>query len=141
MKIYLKKILGGLAPADDEATEALKKYKVGAVVSAEIKKPRNYEFHKKAFALFQLIYENQEKYETMKDLLTEIKLRCGWYEEHVSMNGVVIYVPKSISFASMDDLEFSTFYDRAINVALKYFLVGSTKEEIDSWVNTILSFD
>jgi len=141
MKIYLKKILGGLAPADDEATEALKKYAIGTVVSAEIKKPRNYEFHKKAFALFSLIFENQEKYETMKDLLTEIKLRCGWYEEHLTMKGVVIYVPKSINFASMDDLEFSTFYSRAMNVALKYFLVGSTKEEIDSWINTILSFD
>ena len=141
MKIYLVKSLGSLKPADDEATEALKKYKIGTVVSCEIKKPRNYAFHKKAFDLFSLIYENQDKYENMADLLTEIKLRTGHYQEHLTLKGVVIYVPKSISFAKMDDLEFSTFYDRAVNVALKYFLVGSTKEEIELWVNTILSFD
>ena len=34
--------------------------------------------------LINLIFENQEKYTTIEDLLTELKLQTGWYREHVS---------------------------------------------------------
>ncbi len=134
MKIYLKKNLSKLEPADSEASEVLKKWKQGEVLSCDVKKPRNYEFHKKAFALFNLVYENQDRYNTLEDILTEIKLRTGHYQEHITVKGVVVYVPKSISFASMDETEFNVFYNKAVNIVLKYFIPDTTREELENEV-------
>lgn len=131
MKIYLRKNLSKLEPADNEAIEALKKWKQGTVVRCEVKRPRNYKFHKKGFALFNLVFENQEKYETIEDLITEIKLRVGHYEEHITMKGVMVYVPKSISFGSMDEDEFNAFYNKAVNIVLKYFIPDTTREDLE----------
>jgi len=131
MKIYLKKNLSKLEPADDESSEVLRKWKQGDILSCEIKKPRNYEFHKKAFALFNLVFENQDKYDTVQDVLTEIKLRSGHYQEHITVKGVVIYVPKSISFVSMDEAEFNIFYNKAVNIVLKYFIPNTTREDLE----------
>jgi len=132
MKIYLKKNLSKLEPADSEAEEVLKKWKQGDVLSCDIKKPRNYRFHKKAFALFNIVFENQDKYETMQDLLTEIKLRSGHYQEHITVKGVVVYIPKSISFVSMDEDEFNIFYNKAVNIVLKYFIPNTTREDLEN---------
>jgi hypothetical protein len=131
MKIYLRKNLSKLEPADNEAAEVLKKWKQGEVLSCEVKKPRNYRFHKKAFSLFNIVFENQDKYDTLNDVLTEIKLRTGHYQEHVTMKGVVVYVPKSISFVSMDEDEFNAFYNKAVNIVLKYFIPDTTREELE----------
>jgi hypothetical protein len=140
MKIYLRKTLKGLQPADDEAAKCIKRFAQGDTFECEIKKPRNYEFHKKAFALFTLVFDNQERYDTLEDLLVEFKLRTGHYKEHITARGVMVYVPKSISFAQMEECDFQEFYSKAINVALKYFIPGSTREEIDRAVNEVLSF-
>ena len=140
MRVFLKKTFTGLVPVDDQAAKCIKRFGQGEIVKCEIKKPRNYEFHKKAFALFTLVFDNQERYDTLEDLLVEFKLRTGHYKEHITARGVMVYVPKSISFAQMEECDFQEFYSKAINVALKYFIPGSTREEIDRAVNEVLSF-
>ena len=133
MKINLIKTLSGLKPADDEATEALKKIKLDTVVSCEVKRQRNYQHHKLYFALLKLVIDNNSKYNNTDDLLFEIKLRMG-YCNRIIIDGTVCYKPKSISFKSMDQDTFNDFYKKSLDIILAHFLTGNTQEEINQIV-------
>ena len=139
MKIYLRKAVGKLEPSLPEDEIKLSKWKFGDVLCVEVKKPRNGKFHKKFFALLHVVFGNQDKYSNMEDLLTEIKLKTGHYTEHITTKGIVVYIPKSISFAKMDELQFQMFYSKVIDVVLRDFL-PMDKNDLDSMVNEVLSF-
>lgn len=140
-EIFLRKRPDGLLEPDTDTSEQyIKSWKVNDVHRAEVRKPRNYEFHKKFFALVKVVYENQDRYDTMKDVLTEIKLRTGHYHEHVTLNGVIIYVPKSIAFANMDEFQFQQFYDKAIGIILKHFFPRVSEADLRGWVDEIIGF-
>ena len=129
-----------LAPSLPTDVEKLSKWKLGEVLRAKINKPRNIKFHRKYFALLNVAFDNQDKYTNFEDLRVEVQLKCGWYQEHVTTKGQIVYVPKSIAFSKMDEIEFSELYDKAIDVILKNFCIGSTKEEINQKVLEILNF-
>jgi hypothetical protein len=107
-----------LVPANAVDEAAFEKLRMNTEYKCDLRKARNPDHHRKGFALINLIFDSQEKYLTMEDMLTELKLMVGWYREHVRSNGDLVYLPKSISFADMDQLEFETFYDRVLDLAI-----------------------
>lgn len=127
-------------PDDDSTVDQLQKLKAGEVVRVEYKRPRNVQFHRKFMALVNLVFDNQDKYANREDLLTELKLQVGHYEEHITLGGKVIYQPKSISFASMDNDEFSTFYSKVVDVVLRFFLTDMEEDELHNMVDSVLGF-
>jgi len=129
-----------LAPSLPEDVEKLSKWSFGEILRAKVNKPRNARFHRKFFALLNVCFENQDKYDVFEDLRMEIQLKCGFYKEHVTTKGQIIYTPKSIAFANMDEIEFSTLYDKAIDIIIKHFCKGSTPEELNQRVMEILEF-
>ena len=129
-----------LAPSLPIDVEKLSKWKFGEILRAKVSKPRNINFHRKYFALLNVAFDNQDKYDSFEDLRVEVQLKCGWYQEHVTTKGQMIYIPKSIAFANMDEIEFAELYDKAIDIILANFCIGSTKEEIDQKVLEILDF-
>lgn len=136
MKLEMKKtdinsysVVGGID------YDKAKKWKIGQSKECEVKEPRNYEFHKKFFALVNLCFENlpekfDSTYPTQKSLLNELKFQVGHCEEHRTLGGKITYIPKSINFASMDQWEFEKFYNNVLNVILKYFMVGVGRRDI-----------
>lgn len=141
MKGYFRKAPGGhLIPDDDDTVELMQGVKTGEILSVEYKRPRNYKFLKKFMALVQLVFENQDKYKTKEDLLVEIKLQVGHYEEHITLGGKVTYQPKSMSFSRMDELEFGVFYNKVLDVVLKHFLLEMEKDEIEYMVDQVVGF-
>jgi hypothetical protein len=64
--------------------------------------------------LFDAAFRSQSKYATRKQLMIELKLRAGWYEEHVTDDGRIVYVPLSLKWAQMGQEDFDRFYDEAI---------------------------
>ena len=130
-EIYMRKYAdGSFRPADQQSLVRAKKLKVGQVYRHEVKKPRNYEFHKKYFSLLNLAFEHQEKYVAFKPFRDAVTMQAGWYNESLSLGGRPLYTPKSISFASMDEIQFGELYDKTINVILKYVLKGCDKEDL-----------
>lgn len=141
MKGYFHKCEGGhLAPDDQDTIELMQGIKTGEVLWVEYKKPRNYKFLKKFRALVQLVFDNQDKYHNKEDLVVELKLQVGHYQEHITLGGRVTYQPKSISFANMDELEFGVFYNRVVDVVLKHFLKDMEKDELDYMVDQVIGF-
>jgi hypothetical protein len=122
MKIVLVKTLSGtIIPAYDQDKERLKKFKAGEPFMAEVTKPRNLRFHKKAFALFNMVFENQEVYTNLDDLRYDLTIEAGYFIKGLNIHGEVVKRAKSISFAAMDDLAFGEYYEAIIKTIVKYF--------------------
>lgn len=98
-----------------------KKLKAGEEYFFEVKRSRNLKFHRKAFALFNLVFQNQDVYSNLEDLRHDLTVEAGYYTERVNIHGEVIKQAKSISFASMDETVFSEYYDSIIKQIVLHF--------------------
>tara|TARA_B100001250_G_scaffold178716_1_gene153599 strand:+ start:455 stop:877 length:423 start_codon:yes stop_codon:yes gene_type:complete len=139
VKIRLKKAFGVLVPSLPEDEEKMKGWTNEEIIEVNVRKPRNPKFHRKFFALVGLVFANQEKYTNREDLLVELKIRTGHYKEHINYEGLTIYIPKSISFEKMDELEFEKFYNKVIDVVLQNFMKVD-RNEMDRLIEEVLRF-
>lgn len=133
----------GLVPMYDSDYDEKQRLKVGDTVLCSIKRPRNYEFHKKFFALLRLTVTNlphliqqQMQIFTEEDMLDCLKVDLGLYTT-VWHGGKQIINTGSISFAKMDESEFERFFQRSVDVILRIYLRGTDRqaliEEIDNF--------
>ena len=131
MKLNVIKTPQGLKPAFDSDYESYSKIPLNEVIEIEYKKPRNYKFHRKYFALIKLAYENQSDYFNLNDLRRDLTITAGYYDEVVNrVTGEVYKMPKSISFSAMDETEFSELYEAVKDVIVRW--LGITSETIET---------
>jgi hypothetical protein len=122
MKLLLvKQFDNSFKVAYESDFEKLKKIKAGEFIECEIKKKRNIKFHRKFFALINLVYQNQETYNNIDHLRNDLTIASGYYTQRTNLQGEVITEPKSISFASMDEHSFSEYYNKVLDAIVKYF--------------------
>jgi len=119
-----------LKPCFSSDNDEIKRYKfkVGEMYQIEISKPRNVLFHRKYFALLNLVFENQEYFTEFETFRRYIIIKSGYYTKTVTPKGD-FYDAKSISFAAMDNVEFEKLFDKTLNVVIAEFL-PLTKDEI-----------
>ena len=134
MKIMVINTVTGLVPKYGTDYEAKKRLPIGWEGIVTVTLPRNYEFHKKFFALLMLGFENQDSYDNFDDYRALITCRAGYYKEIKTDKGVV-YMPKSISFAKMDEFAFEELYNKVINLLIKDLKISA--EDIN---NEIINF-
>lgn len=154
VKLYLRKVQGGLVPDDEETAEAIKKITLGTVVHGEFTKPANYKFFKKMHALVRLTFD---RFTENLDLGTEYKgmkaepsyerfrkdmtILAGYYDSTFDINGKLRLEAKSWSFGNMDEEEREKMYSALINVALrKFFGADLTEQKLREIVEQILGF-
>lgn len=129
MKITLIKTLNGtLKPAYDSDNELVRKVPLNEPITFEWRKPRNIKFHRKFFGLVNLVYQNQEQYNNIEHLRKDLTISAGYYDIRYNIEGVEIQEPKSISFAKMDEIEFSEYYNRIVDVVVNW--LGIDKQDI-----------
>jgi len=117
MQLYLTRSVTGLSAADDEAVAHLRRIKVGQVVRADVVVPRNLRHHRKFFALLNLVWAATDQWESVEDLLIELKVRLGVVRDVVLReSGEVVKVVGSISFGSMDQAEFDAFFEKSLRL-------------------------
>ena len=136
MKLLVIKTPRGLLPLYDSDYENYAKIPMNEEFEIEYTKKRNLKFHKKYFALMKLAYENQSDYRSLNDMRRDIAIVSGFYDEVVNkISGDVLKVAKSISFAKMDESEFSELYEKTKDTISKW--LGIDNETIE---NEILQF-
>jgi hypothetical protein len=134
VRLLMRKTLGGsLQPIDDAGRELLSKIGASTILAVEWKRPRNVWFHRKLFAMLNIIFQNQSHYKSVDDLLDVCKLRTGHIRRISTTRGDVL-IPKSISFAAMDEDSFSKFYDRAVDWMLTEVIPGLKRHDLDAAV-------
>jgi hypothetical protein len=126
-----------LVPIDDEAHQFISKYKSGDKLKAKITKPRNYEFHKKAFALINMGYEYYEPPEQLHNGVIIAKsfesyrkgliITSGFYKLVVGFKGNLVYEAESLSFESMAEDRFQIVYKAMFHVVWNQLLFISTQ--------------
>lgn len=149
MEFYCRVLPEGLVPLDDIDWSEKNKLGIGKDVKVHITKPRNLKFHRKFMALLTIVYDNlPEKFSNPEDsnnyignlssLLTAIKIDLG-YCDILRVDGKLIYQPKSISFAKMDQTAFEHFYDLAVTDILKKYLCGTNRnlllQEVEEFIS------
>jgi hypothetical protein len=128
MKLLLRNTISGLVPIYPSDQDEKRKLKLGIDYECEIKTPRNYQFHKKLFALFNLGCQNSKldmPFETYRKYIT---IKAGFYNAYNTPKGV-FYEAQSISFASMDEVTFQELYSRVMDKIIED--IGSTSQEIE----------
>jgi len=121
MEIWVKNTFRGLVPMYDTDLDNKKKLKIDQEYLVKISMPRNIKFHRKMFALYNLVFQNQERYRVLDDLRRDITIEAGFYRERTNIYGEIIKEAESISFANMDEDVFSQLYNRSLDVIVKYF--------------------
>lgn len=122
MEIYLIKGFDNkFTVAYDSDYEKLKKIKPDKMILCKITQPRNIGFHRKFMALIQMVFQNQEHYNSFDKLRRDLIKSAGFIDEHISIWGEVTQVAKSISFSSMDEDEFQELYNRVTDEIVKHF--------------------
>ena len=117
-----------LFPCDDHSVEIFKGVEIGKIYTLDMKQPRWIGFHRKFFKMIREVMAHQPYYVNERQLLTEIKLRMGHVDSHIRPTGELIYVPASIAFNEMDNLQFQWFYGQAIDVILQHIIQGHNRE-------------
>lgn len=151
MKAYLRKLPGGLfRPESDEDLEAMRTIGVGDVISVEFKRPRNYKFHKKFFAMLQVGFDAWEPEEReykglpvqkeFNRFRQDVIIAAGFYDVVVNIQGEVRAVAKSISFGAMSEEEFGKLYNAVANVLLQKVLQNYTEADLESVVQDLMGF-
>jgi hypothetical protein len=151
MKLNFIKVPNGLAPADPEAEERLKKIKNGKFIEGEFKQKRNYQFHKKWFALLSIAFDNWEAPEldsihgkpekSFDRFRKDIVILCGHYTQVVRLDGTIRVEADSVSFGAMSPEEFEKLYNQTITVLLKNVWNNTlNKDDVDKMVETYLQF-
>jgi hypothetical protein len=151
-EIVLMKTANVLVPHDEAAAEFIQKMKVGALMHADFKKVRNYQFHKKYFALVSfafdqweprggLTYQGQPVAKNKERFRKDVAILAGFFESTVNLKGEVRLEAKSISFAQMDEIQFEALYSATIDVILSRILTKYTRDDLEAVVEQLLRFD
>ena len=139
MKIHLRREGDTLKPMSENDFDDLKRIKEGDIIYVDYKKPRNPQFHNKFMSLVRVVFDNNDHYETIESLLNVFKVELGYFDT-VWWRDIEIRIPRSISFAKMDEMEFRQFYDSAVTMALHRFLPTVTTTELEEYVNKIARY-
>ena len=117
MKILLQNTALGLVPLYDSDLDEKRKLKVGQVYQADIKVVRNINFHRKMWAMLNTAWallpeKTQNGFRSFEGFRAYLLVAAGFYDTYFSPRlKEFVEVPKSMSFASMDDAEFSDCYN------------------------------
>lgn len=120
--------------------EHLGAYKVGDVVKFSASKPRNGKHHRLGMMLLQAVFDNQDKYVAFEAFLIEVKILTGYVTTHISSDGQVYFIPKSIAFANMDELAFRKWKNDALNVVLEHFIpkmLEADRNRLEHYILTV----
>lgn len=144
---------GILVPVGTSDEEFIAKLKPMQVIRANFKRQRNYLFHRKFFALVRVAYDSWEPGEVelngrlitpeadFEEFRKWLVIKAGFYEVIGYPDGSVRARAKSLKFDSMREDEFGRLYNNVLSVAIKHVMQNCSREDMESVVAQVMSFD
>lgn len=145
---------GALVAANEESADAIRKFKVGAVVVVEARQMRNGPFFRKWWALAKVAFDlwtelcempehKGEKIEpNFERFRKDLTILAGHFHYVANINGDVRAEADSLSWASMDEEKFEQLYSTTIDKILSKVLAGRgvTEEQLREMVDRVMEF-
>ena len=119
-----------LVPESDDISE------LPLTMMAELHKNRSPGNHRRYFAFCKVSFDMQEHYDDIEVWRKVLQLKAGFYDEVISEKGKVVFLPKSIAWDKLDEIEFKDLFNRMTNAFLKDF--GDKLNDMQ--INTIIGF-
>ena len=86
----------------------------GEMVEIRTHKDRIGWYHRKHMALEQCVFEHQEKFEEFESFRTWLKVGSGYVDWHPGPKGGVIPVPRSLSYAKLEQGEMEQVHEEMV---------------------------
>jgi len=151
--VYLIKKNGFLIPSSECDQENIALMTDGKTYKCEFSSPRNIRFHRRYFALLDVLfnifepvitgekwYGGVQPVKNRDRFRKDIAIATGHYDLVVNIKNEVRAEAKSISFSAMDETQFSELYSRTLDYGLLKIAHGKTRADIDNWVSQIMDF-
>lgn len=137
-----KKEIGALVPATDADRHQLreKNFKVGQRIRAEVSHPRNERFNRLVHGMGVLITENidgfigKRAHDAIKQLQQEAKIYCETESYVLHDMEFVRYIPRSLSYDSMDEDEFKDFWHQCCNYLIEKYWPNLDEESLTDMI-------
>lgn len=114
MDLWLRRIGEGLVPDSVDSAAEFARLPFGKSLHCEVKQPRNSSHHRLYWALCARIAQAKDL--TSENVSDLFKIASGHCEIIRSKKYGDIRLPKSISFAKMEQTEFSAFFERCVKI-------------------------
>lgn len=131
--IFCRRVGDGLFPASQEGLEVIRRIPKHQFVKVKVTTPRNMQHLAKWHVLCKLVFENQSKYASVKNIEEVLKIRAGHCETMV-IDGREVVRPLSVAIHSMDQSAFNVFWDAVCNVVCQDLLPGITNKALQAEV-------
>ena len=118
-------------PRDDDCSSV----PYGDVI-ADFNKKRNVKNHRRYFAFINTSFEMQDHYDNVKQWRIVLQLKAGHFDLVVTEKGKNLYLPRSINWDELDELEFRPLFNDVVNAFIKDF--GDKLDEHQ--INAILEY-
>ena len=143
MKLTLQNTALGLIPVYESDFDEKRKLQIGQVYQADVKVVRNIRFHRKAWAMLNTAWallpeKSQNGFRSFEGFRAYLLVAAGFYDLYFNPRlKEYVEVPKSMSFASMDEAEFSECYDRIKDVIWELLSsrVNITQETFEQYLS------
>lgn len=130
---------GALYPSDEQAEAYIKRFKIGSDFAAEIKMKRNGKHHRLGMSMLQLVFQNQDRHDCFDAFMIEVKILTGYVDTHLSSDGAVYYLVKSIAFDKMDELAFGRWKNDALSVVFNRFIPDMSEADQERVINNLIA--
>lgn len=140
--VLLQKWDGKLIGSDSHSEEFLATISNGEVVRCEIVRPRNERHHRLAFALMREVFKNQSMYATFQCFYDAIKMATGCFDTYYVQDFDGVYREtrrmRSLAWHMMDQTEFEEWWNKLLDVILKYILPATARADLEKRVYDML---
>lgn len=138
--VYLRKSISGLTPDREEDQEALKRFRLGEVVKAEVTHPRNLRFFRKWFALVKVGFELWEEtgvraqhkgvdvLPSFERFRKDVTILAGFHHAVLNVRGELRLEADSIAFGNMDEQTFEKLYSATLTALVHRVMKGKISE-------------
>lgn len=127
-----------LRPCTDADYDSRMKLRRGKIYVCDVREARNYEFHKKFFALINCAWEFQDERSreffcnSVEGFRKTLTIAAGHYESIYNVTkGEWQQTAKSIAFDRMSESEFGDLYQSVFDVICANFLGNATEEQFN----------
>ena len=132
VELVARVVPGGLMAVNAPEASKLDNLK-GREVQVKISIPRNLAFHRRFFALLSVARDLADT-EFNAEQFRAVCITGAGYCDFIEHDGKMVAIPRSISFASMDDTEFENLYSDVLDFICSNWVIDYNQ------IDQILSF-
>lgn len=144
---FLFRAIDGFSREDKRAWRGFWKrifgMKPGELAVIEARLPRSGPFHRRHMAIEQTVFDSQDRFQSFEQFRAWIKIGAGWVDWHPGEAGIMVPIPKSISYSKADQEEFTKFHEAAIQFlrgehATRYLWPHLSTQKAGEMMDTLL---